>query len=200
MNKPGSQSQAFCLWLVAWSEMVRPKSVQKADMAWSFYLIRCCVGRSVGSDRESIRHRRTYASDYWLHIRSTCVRGFLVPKVGIEPTHPKIHDFESCASTNSATLACLRQSPISRVYYIGSVTRPWSSGEGRMQIWVKVYFSPNAVANNISNVGNSRNLNISPCRFPTLSKASSGCRLSSFNCRALRSDVTRPKSLRQEQY
>ncbi len=29
----------------------------------------------------------------------------LVPKVGIEPTHPKIHDFESCASTNSATLA-----------------------------------------------------------------------------------------------
>ena len=47
-----------------------------------------------------------------------------VPKVGIEPTHPKIHDFESCASTNSATLASLRQSPISRVYYIGSVTRP----------------------------------------------------------------------------
>src|SRR5688500_3638787 len=47
-----------------------------------------------------------------------------VPKVGIEPTHPKIHDFESCASTNSATLACLRQSPNSRVYYIGSVTRP----------------------------------------------------------------------------
>ncbi len=31
-----------------------------------------------------------------------------VPKVGIEPTHPKIHDFESCASTNSATLAWLR--------------------------------------------------------------------------------------------
>ena len=33
-----------------------------------------------------------------------------VPKVGIEPTHPKIHDFESCASTSSATLAWLRQS------------------------------------------------------------------------------------------
>ena len=28
-----------------------------------------------------------------------------VPKVGIEPTLPKEHDFESCASTNSATLA-----------------------------------------------------------------------------------------------
>ena len=32
-----------------------------------------------------------------------------VPKVGIEPTHPKVHDFESCASTSSATLAWLRQ-------------------------------------------------------------------------------------------
>jgi hypothetical protein len=30
-----------------------------------------------------------------------------VPKVGIEPTHLAIHDFESCASTNSATLACV---------------------------------------------------------------------------------------------
>ncbi len=28
-----------------------------------------------------------------------------VPKVGIEPTLPKEHDFESCASTSSATLA-----------------------------------------------------------------------------------------------
>jgi hypothetical protein len=28
-----------------------------------------------------------------------------VPKVGIEPTHPKVHDFESCASTSSAILA-----------------------------------------------------------------------------------------------
>ncbi len=26
-----------------------------------------------------------------------------VPRVGIEPTRPKTHDFESCASTNSAT-------------------------------------------------------------------------------------------------
>ena len=32
-----------------------------------------------------------------------------VPKEGIEPSHPKIHDFESCASTSSATLAWLRQ-------------------------------------------------------------------------------------------
>ena len=28
-----------------------------------------------------------------------------VPRVGIEPTRPKTHDFESCASTNSATKA-----------------------------------------------------------------------------------------------
>ena len=34
------------------------------------------------------------------------IYGFwLVPKVGIEPTLPKEHDFESCASTNSATSA-----------------------------------------------------------------------------------------------
>ena len=32
-------------------------------------------------------------------------KAFEVPKVGIEPTLPKEHDFESCASTNSATLA-----------------------------------------------------------------------------------------------
>ena len=31
--------------------------------------------------------------------------GKFVPKAGIEPAHPKIHDFESCASTSSATLA-----------------------------------------------------------------------------------------------
>ena len=29
----------------------------------------------------------------------------MVPKVGIEPTYPKVHDFESCASANSATPA-----------------------------------------------------------------------------------------------
>ena len=29
----------------------------------------------------------------------------LVPKEGLEPTLPKEHDFESCASTNSATSA-----------------------------------------------------------------------------------------------
>jgi hypothetical protein len=28
-----------------------------------------------------------------------------MPKVGIEPTFPKEHDFESCASANSATPA-----------------------------------------------------------------------------------------------
>ena len=38
--------------------------------------------------------------------------GFVcVPKAGIEPARPKAHDFESCASTSSATQACLRQSP-----------------------------------------------------------------------------------------
>ncbi len=30
-----------------------------------------------------------------------------VPKEGIEPSLPKEHDFESCASTSSATLAFL---------------------------------------------------------------------------------------------
>ena len=29
----------------------------------------------------------------------------IVPKVGIEPTRPKTHEFESCASTSSATSA-----------------------------------------------------------------------------------------------
>ena len=30
---------------------------------------------------------------------------FFVPETGIEPALPKEHDFESCASTNSATPA-----------------------------------------------------------------------------------------------
>ncbi len=29
----------------------------------------------------------------------------VVPEVGVEPTHPKVHEFESCASANSATPA-----------------------------------------------------------------------------------------------
>ena len=29
----------------------------------------------------------------------------MVPEVGVEPTHPKVHEFESCASANSATPA-----------------------------------------------------------------------------------------------
>ena len=28
-----------------------------------------------------------------------------MPKVGIEPTYPRVHDFESCASAYSATSA-----------------------------------------------------------------------------------------------
>ena len=30
---------------------------------------------------------------------------FMIPMVGVEPTLPKEHDFESCASANSATSA-----------------------------------------------------------------------------------------------
>ncbi len=30
----------------------------------------------------------------------------VMPEVGVEPTHPKVHEFESCASANSATPAC----------------------------------------------------------------------------------------------
>ena len=30
---------------------------------------------------------------------------FLVPRAGIEPAHPKVQDFESSASTSSATRA-----------------------------------------------------------------------------------------------
>ena len=30
----------------------------------------------------------------------------ILPEVGVEPTHPKVHEFESCASANSATPAC----------------------------------------------------------------------------------------------
>ncbi len=32
----------------------------------------------------------------------------IIPVVGVEPTLPKEHDFESCASANSATLAKLK--------------------------------------------------------------------------------------------
>ncbi len=32
-----------------------------------------------------------------------------VPQAGIEPAHLTVHDFESCASTSSATKACLPQ-------------------------------------------------------------------------------------------
>ena len=33
------------------------------------------------------------------------VSGEVMPEVGVEPTHPKVHEFESCASANSATPA-----------------------------------------------------------------------------------------------
>ena len=38
-----------------------------------------------------------------------------VPAVGIEPTLPKEHDFESCASTNSATPAYARSRKAGKV-------------------------------------------------------------------------------------
>ena len=47
-----------------------------------------------------------------------------VPEVGVEPTHPKVHEFESCASANSATPA--RDS----VVYSGYVAM--SMGKGRL--------------------------------------------------------------------
>ena len=31
------------------------------------------------------------------------IEKLLVAKEGLEPSHPKVHDFESCASANSAT-------------------------------------------------------------------------------------------------
>ena len=41
---------------------------------------------------------------------ATLIGGFapwlqVMPEVGVEPTHPKVHEFESCASANSATPA-----------------------------------------------------------------------------------------------
>ena len=51
------------------------------------------------------RPRRTLLSLY-----------FLVPRAGIEPAHPKVQDFESSASTSSATEAfifcCPTDSPL----------------------------------------------------------------------------------------
>ncbi len=44
-----------------------------------------------------------------LALTEQCLRGKdlgKVPEVGVEPTHPKVHEFESCASANSATPAC----------------------------------------------------------------------------------------------
>ena len=38
------------------------------------------------------------------HLLQIVCRG-KVPEVGVEPTHPKVHEFESCASANSATPA-----------------------------------------------------------------------------------------------
>jgi hypothetical protein len=43
---------------------------------------------------------------FFVDIKKTdlCSR-FFVPQAGVEPAHPKVHDFESCASTSSATKA-----------------------------------------------------------------------------------------------
>ena len=37
--------------------------------------------------------------------RSLMLLRLVVPEVGVEPTHPRVHEFESCASANSATPA-----------------------------------------------------------------------------------------------
>ena len=47
----------------------------------------------------------------WLAMRESRARGKnrMVPKEGIEPSHLAVHDFESCASTNSATSAFVKE-------------------------------------------------------------------------------------------
>ena len=52
----------------------------------------------------------------------------MVPRVGIEPTLPKKPDFESGASTSSATPAIFRlgiiaiESPLGKSYFLGSLS------------------------------------------------------------------------------
>ena len=40
-----------------------------------------------------------------MQVRAKARDNHEVPEVGVEPTHPKVHEFESCASANSATPA-----------------------------------------------------------------------------------------------
>ncbi len=42
----------------------------------------------------------------WSEKKTAPIGAVGMPKVGIEPTLPKEHDFESCASASSATSAC----------------------------------------------------------------------------------------------
>ncbi len=51
-------------------------------------------------------------------LTSNCLSGFLVLEVGIEPTLPKELDFESSASTNSATRA-YSDGKISKIFFSG---------------------------------------------------------------------------------
>ena len=54
-----------------------------------------------------------------------------VPKAGVEPARPKAHDFESCASTNSATQASFCPLFFKRV---ANMRKVWFSVNGHRQI------------------------------------------------------------------
>ena len=68
---------------------------------------------SVCLNEALLRDRTTYN---WINIKKPVnllrFTGFLVPQAGIEPAHLTVHDFESCASTNSATKACFGRANI----------------------------------------------------------------------------------------
>jgi hypothetical protein len=59
------------------------------------------AGRQV-SERERGKNK---ANVSWRSRAHSHTRSIFVPEVGIEPTLPKEHEFESCASTSSATRA-----------------------------------------------------------------------------------------------
>jgi hypothetical protein len=52
--------------------------------------------------RGEFTHHSVYARVFQIK-KGRLSSSLLVPRVGIEPTRPKTHDFESCASTSSAT-------------------------------------------------------------------------------------------------
>ena len=58
------------------------------------------------------------------------MRSLRMPKVGIEPTLPKEHDFESCASASSATPALFILLYFPQVF--DSITKEWSGVKIRL--------------------------------------------------------------------